>query len=150
MATVLGGLKTRLTRHIDLHFGAACDMRHAEFNQVFPFASKLKTYVPRHFAHVLRQVKTNAAIKQTYFMHGDRTRQLARERQKQRQILSGQTRKEKLLKNVAHVQPIVSGQKKRQSKTVVQTDTHTHTLTIIHTHTHMGGKESQQLCRQRC
>lgn len=89
----------------------------------------MKTYVPRHFAHVLRQVKTNAAIKQTYFMHGDRKRQLARERQRQRQILSGQTRKEKLLKNVAHVQPIVSGQKKRQSKT----GAHTHTLTIIHT-----------------
>lgn len=70
--SVLAGLKTLLTRHIDLHFGAACDMRHVEFNQVFPFASKLKTYVPRHFAHVLRQVKTNAAIKQTYFMHGDR------------------------------------------------------------------------------
>lgn len=123
MATVLRGLKTRLTRHIDLHFGAACDTQHAEFNQVFPFASKLKTYVPRHFAHVLRQVKTNAAIKQTNFMHGDRKRQLARARQ--RQILSEQTRKEKLLKNVAHVQPIVSGQKKRQSKTVTQTHTHT-------------------------
>lgn len=34
---------------------------------------------------MLRQVKTNAAIKQTYFKHGDRKRQLARERQRERE-----------------------------------------------------------------
>jgi len=73
---------------------------------------------------VLRQVKTNAAIKQTYFMHRNRNRNRNRNRQ---------TRKEKLLKNVAHVQPIVSWAKKKSSP---KTITHKHTLIHSHTHPH--------------